>query len=144
MTAYGYLRCSTVEQAVAGYSIESQRRAIADRYPDAQWVEDAGASGSTLDRPGLAGLLRVIGRGDTLVVSKLDRLSRSVVDFGALLALAKDSGWALAALDFGMDTSTPNGELVANVLMPSASGIGARSRSARETACAQRRLAAAG
>ena len=48
MTAYGYLRCSTSEQVQDGYSIESQRTVIAQRFPDPEWTEDAGESGSTL------------------------------------------------------------------------------------------------
>jgi DNA invertase Pin-like site-specific DNA recombinase len=116
MTVYGYLRCSTSEQAQDGYSIESQRTVIAERFPDVEWIEDAGASGSTLERPGLAGLLDVIGRGDSIVVSRLDRLSRSVVDFGTLLQRSQDEHWSLVALDFALDTGTPGGRLIAHIL----------------------------
>ncbi len=51
-----------------------------------------------------------------LVVAKLDRLSRSVADFAGLLDAAQRGGWGLVALDLGVDTSTPAGELVANVM----------------------------
>jgi DNA invertase Pin-like site-specific DNA recombinase len=50
------------------------------------------------------------------VVYKLDRLSRSVIDAGHLLERAQREGWNVVALDFGLDLSTPNGKLVANVL----------------------------
>lgn len=116
MTAYGYLRCSTIEQAQEGYSIESQRAAISVQFPDAEWVEDAGESASTLDRPGLTGLLKAIRRGDSIVVSRLDRLSRSVVDFGTLLQRSQAEGWSLVALDFNLDTATPGGRLIAHIL----------------------------
>lgn len=121
MTVYAYLRVSTDSQAEDGYGLAAQRAAIEHEasyrgWDDMVWTEEA-KSGATLDRPQLMRLLNLIGRGDTLVVAKLDRLSRSVVDFGTLLERAKTSGWALSALDFGMDTSTPNGELVATVLM---------------------------
>jgi hypothetical protein len=55
-------------------------------------------------------------RADTLVVSKLDRLSRSLVDFAGLMERASRENWALVALDLGVDTTTPTGEMVANVM----------------------------
>jgi DNA invertase Pin-like site-specific DNA recombinase len=51
-----------------------------------------------------------------LVVAKLDRLSRSLLDFAALMEGGRRSGWALVALDLGVDTTTPAGEMMANVL----------------------------
>jgi DNA invertase Pin-like site-specific DNA recombinase len=51
------------------------------------------------------------------VVSKLDRLSRSVSDFGGLLDRASKKGWALVCLDLGVDTTTPVGEFTANVVV---------------------------
>ncbi len=51
-----------------------------------------------------------------MVVAKLDRLSRSVQDFSATMDTARKQGWALVALDLGVDTTTPAGELVANVM----------------------------
>jgi len=58
----------------------------------------------------------VAGEVTGLVVAKLDRISRSVVDFGNLLAFFEDAEATLVALDLGVDTSTPGGRLVANVL----------------------------
>jgi DNA invertase Pin-like site-specific DNA recombinase len=51
-----------------------------------------------------------------VVVAKLDRLSRSLMDFSALMERARRRGWALVALDLGVDTTTPAGEMLANVL----------------------------
>jgi DNA invertase Pin-like site-specific DNA recombinase len=50
------------------------------------------------------------------VVAKLDRLSRSVQQAAALLAEAEHEGWAIVALDLGVDLSTPSGEVMAHVL----------------------------
>jgi DNA invertase Pin-like site-specific DNA recombinase len=80
--------------------------------------EDAGISGSSLNRPGLTEALATVesGRASALVVAKLDRLSRSLMDFSALMERARRRGWALLALDLGVDTTTPAGEMLANVL----------------------------
>jgi len=100
------------------------------------WVEDAGASGKSMSRPGIQAALAALGRREAsvLVVAKLDRLSRSVQDFAATMATAQKQGWALVALDLGVDTTTPAGELIANVMASVAQWerriIGARTRDA--------------
>ncbi len=53
---------------------------------------------------------------EALVVAKLDRLSRSLLDFAALTERARQGGWQLVALDLGVETATPSGEMMANVL----------------------------
>ena len=60
-------------------------------------------------------LLRA-GQAEALVVSKLDRLSRSLADFARLLELASKQGWGVVAIDLGIDTTTPTGELVASIM----------------------------
>jgi len=71
-----------------------------------------------MKRPGIAAALEALRskRADTLVVSKLDRLSRSMLDFAALMDRSTKEGWALVALDLGVDTTTPAGEAMANVM----------------------------
>lgn len=56
------------------------------------------------------------GESNALVVAKLDRLSRSMLDFAALMATAQKQQWALVALDCAVDTSTPAREAIAHVL----------------------------
>jgi len=51
-----------------------------------------------------------------IIVSKLDRLSRSVHDFAGLMQQAQRQGWGLVALDVGIDMTTPVGGLIANVM----------------------------
>ena len=60
------------------------------------------------------------GDADVLVVAKLDRLSRSLVDFAALMERAARQKWNLVALDLGIDLSTPAGEFLANVMASAA------------------------
>lgn len=126
-TMIGYLRVSTEEQANSGLGLDAQRETI-QRYADAQgwdviWYLDEGLSAKSLDRPQLQAALtrlHVIAKRrdvDGIVVAKLDRLSRSVHDFSGLLKLAAARKWSVVAIDLGVDTSTPTGKLVANVMM---------------------------
>ena len=81
-------------------------------------IEDAGYSAKDLKRPGVQSALDVLKQGgaDALVVAKLDRLSRSMLDFASIMAMATKQGWGLIALDCAVDTTTPAGEAMANVL----------------------------
>jgi len=118
----GYARVSTHEQGANGVGLDAQEAAIRAECDRKGWllvdvVRDQGASGRSLERPRLIAILDRIkaGEAEGLIVSKLDRLSRSVVDFGTLLEWFSDREASLIALDLGIDTSTPGGRLVANV-----------------------------
>jgi len=119
----GYARCSTLEQADAGNGLAAQQAAIAGECARRGWrlleiARDEGHSGKSLDRPALHDALQRIAAGEAsgLVVAKLDRISRSVVDFGRLLEWFDSADATLVAMDLGMDTSTSSGRLVANVM----------------------------
>lgn len=114
---------STEEQRASGAGLAAQREAIAAECRRRGWevvelIEDAGYSGKDLRRPGVRRALEELqrGRADVLVVAKLDRLSRSMLDFTALMAQAQRRGWALVALDAPVDTTSPAGEAMANIL----------------------------
>jgi DNA invertase Pin-like site-specific DNA recombinase len=134
---------STEEQGRSGAGLAAQREAILRECERRGWrlvevIDDEGYSAKDLRRPGIKIALDELkrGRADALVVAKLDRLSRSMVDFSALMAAAQRQGWALVALDCAVDTSTPVGEVVANVLATFAQFerrlIGQRTREALE------------
>lgn len=120
----GYVRVSTDEQADSGAGLVAQREAIAREVERRGWrllavYEDAGASGkSVAGRPGLAQALTVLesGKAGALLVAKLDRLSRSLMDFASLMERSRRRGWALVALDLGVDTTSPAGEMMASVV----------------------------
>lgn len=123
MRAVGYIRVSTEDQADSGAGLEAQRTAIQEQCLRRGWDlvtihADTASARSLASRPGLARALADIDRGDAgaLVVAKLDRLSRSLLDFSALMERSRKKGWALVALDLGVDTTTPAGEMMANVL----------------------------
>ena len=84
-----YLRVSTDKQADRGVSLDAQRvkvAAYAELY-DLDVIVDSGGSAKSLDRPGLQRALGMLKRGEAeaLLVVKLDRLTRSVVDLGSLV-----------------------------------------------------------
>jgi DNA invertase Pin-like site-specific DNA recombinase len=124
----GYVRVSTDEQHASGAGVSAQRAAIRTECERRGWHllriigEDSGASSATLERSGLQQVLDILDRGaaDVLVVAKLDRLSRSVAQGAQVMDRAKRRGWSLVALDFGLDTTTPAGEMVANVILSTA------------------------
>ena len=123
MRVIGYVRVSTEEQAMSGAGLQAQRAAIAREARRRGWelvetIEDRGYSAKDLRRPGVQEALRALEAGDAkaLVVAKLDRLSRSMLDFASLMATAQKQQWALVALDVAVDTSTPAGEMLVNVL----------------------------
>ena len=119
-----YLRVSTDKQADKGISLEAQQdkaKAYASLY-DLDLVEviiDAGESAKTLERPGLQRALSMLktGQADALLVVKLDRLTRSVVDLGKLIETYFAPGKAaLLSVSEQIDTRSAAGRLVLNIL----------------------------
>jgi len=122
MRVIAYARVSTEEQGLSGAGMEAQRAAIVAECERRGWAlvesfEDVGA-GKNLKRPGVQAALEALSRGEAsaLVVAKLDRLSRSMLDFAGVMASAQKQSWALVALDCAVDTTTPAGEAMAHVL----------------------------
>jgi DNA invertase Pin-like site-specific DNA recombinase len=118
-----YVRVSTDEQRGSGAGLAAQRAAILTECERRGWrlvdvIEDAGYSAKDLKRPGVQLALDVLAQGqaDALVVAKLDRLSRSMLDFASIMATAQKQRWGLVALDCAVDTTTPAGEAMAHIL----------------------------
>ena len=118
-----YSRVSTDDQAESGLGLEDQRKRLDGMAAAKGWVStlsltDNGVSAKSLDRPALSQALELLasGQAQALMVTKLDRLTRSVGDLGELMARAESEGWALIVLDLGVDTTTASGKLVANVM----------------------------
>lgn len=124
LRAVAYLRVSTEEQADSAAGLDAQRAAISEMAARRGWAVvdeqvDAGVSGKSMgNRPALAAALSWVERGDAdvLVVAKLDRLSRSVVDFSQTLARAAAGEWSLAVIDVDVDMTSPSGELMAHIV----------------------------
>lgn len=119
-----YVRVSSNEQASGGHSLETQEARIkaycvAHQCVLTDVISDPGVSASTLEREGLEMALALIaeGRADGLVVTKLDRLTRSVVDLGKLIADGAGSTYQLHSLDDHLDTATATGRLMLNLIV---------------------------
>ena len=141
----GYLRVSKADRTRSErLGLDAQRAAIvaaaeSKGWQIVGWYEDDGVSGKSTERPGLQSALYLLARPrtrnvDGLVAAKLDRLSRSVVDFGKLLDLSTRQKWSLAVLDFDLDTSTATGRMIAGIVVQFAQFerevIGERTRAA--------------
>jgi DNA invertase Pin-like site-specific DNA recombinase len=119
-----YQRVSTREQADSGAGLGAQKTALTFglqmRQAEAlNWdCVDKGKSGKNLQRDGLDQALKLIreGKAGGIMVSKLDRLSRSLLDFAFLMMTADKEGWNIVALDLGVDLATPAGKMMAGIL----------------------------
>lgn len=115
---------STEEQGDSKAGLEAQEAIIREEVERRGWelvaVRTDVASGKSLrKRDQLGRTLRDLAAGDAdvLVVAKLDRLSRSVMDFAGIMETAKEEGWSIRVLDLDVDMTTSMGELVANIMI---------------------------
>lgn len=108
----GYARVST-----AGQDLDAQLAALATAGVDAERVFTDKLSGSAkTDRPGLAMMLDYARAGDTVVVTAIDRLGRSVAEVTRTIAELGERQILLRALREGVDTATPTGRAVAAIM----------------------------
>lgn len=124
MRAIGYARVSTDKQADSGVSLEAQQEkiramAVVQGAVLQDLIVDAGESAKTLDRPGMERLLSLVEarKVDTVIIAKLDRLTRSVKDLALLLEHFTRRGVALVSVAESLDTSTAAGRLVLNIMV---------------------------
>jgi DNA invertase Pin-like site-specific DNA recombinase len=123
MKVIGYTRVSTAEQAKDGWTLSQQRKLIESECERRGWelvevIEDAGFSGRTDDRPGLRRALSMLAKRKAkgIVVARLDRLARSLINLAEWIDLSAKQKWAIVALDHELNTTTANGRLVARII----------------------------
>lgn len=125
MNVVGYIRVSTNEQAENGVSLDAQAAKIRgycklNNLRCVEVVRDNGFSAKDLKRPGLARILTELqGEGrrfDGIVVTKLDRLTRSVRDMVRLTDLADTHKVALVSIQEAVDTGTATGQLFRTIV----------------------------
>jgi site-specific DNA recombinase len=124
MNAVGYARVSTEKQADFGVSLEAQTEkikamAVVQGAPLSDVIVDAGESAKSLNRPGMAKLLTLVDAGavDTVIIAKLDRLTRSVADLAELLKRFERGGVSLVSVADSLDTRSAARRLVLNIMV---------------------------
>lgn len=121
----GYVRVSRVGgrggESFISPELQRERITLAASGNDVeivQWFEDLDHSGGKWERPGFQAALETVERGDAqvVVVARLTRFARSVLDTHRALARLEDAGGALLAADVNVDVSTSTGRLIRGVL----------------------------
>lgn len=120
--AIGYIRVSTSEQATEGISLENQKEKI-QAYCELHdfsltgIIEDAGKSGKNLNRDGIQELMTAIRKKsvNAVVVYRLDRLSRKVIDTLHIIEAIEKSGVTFHSLNEKIDTGTAMGRFFLNI-----------------------------
>lgn len=110
-TVIGYARTSTLDQT---YGLDAQLRDLTAAGCEKIFQEQV--SSVDKSRPELERALDYVREGDVFVVTKLDRLARSMADLVRLRDALQFKGGTLKVLALGIDTSTPTGKLMMNLL----------------------------
>lgn len=109
MSIIGYARVSST-----GQSLDVQIDKL-NQYGCNKTYQDK-ISGTTADRPELKQCLDYVREGDQLVITKLDRLARSTLHLTQIADMLQQKGVELVVIDQHIDTSTPTGKLLFNML----------------------------
>ena len=112
---YGYGRVSTRGQAKDGNSLEVQEKALKENGAEVVYLD--AFTGTKIDRPELDKLLDVLREGDTLIVTKLDRIARTATQGTELIQSLLDRGVVVHVLNMGLMDNTPTGKLIRNVML---------------------------
>ena len=112
---YGYVRVSTMGQAHDGNSLEAQINAL--REAGAEKIFSDVFSGKTTKRPELDKLLRVIQSSDILIITRLDRIARSLIQGVQLLDSLNAKGIIVEVLNLGTIDNSPTGKLIRNIML---------------------------
>ena len=111
----GYARVSTKLQEREGNSLEVQEQQL--KAAGARIVFTESFTGATLDRPQLNELRKALEAGDTLMITKLDRLARSASQGIAFIEDLLSHGISVHVLNMGLMDNTPTGKLIRNILL---------------------------
>lgn len=109
----GYARVSTKGQATKGNSLEEQERALKEAGCTVIYKDTF--TGTKTDRPQFNKLLKDIKSGDTLIVTKLDRIARSLTQGSELISDLIDKDIKVNILNIGIMDNTPASKLIKNI-----------------------------
>ena len=110
---YGYARVSTKGQQKDGNSLEAQEKAL--REHGAEIIFKDSFTGTLKHRPELDKLMSVLGEGDVLIVTKLDRIARSVTHGVELIEELLNRGVKVHILNMGIMDNTPASKLIRTI-----------------------------
>ena len=112
---FGYIRVSTRKQARDGNSLEAQREALT--AAGAEKIYTDAFTGTKMERPEWDKLRAQLRRGDVLIVTRLDRLARSVSQASGLITDMIDEGITIHVLNLGILSNDSVNTLLRNVLL---------------------------
>ena len=121
-TAFCYVRASTIEEVKAG-SNEMQKEILDHFCKSKNWdykiYEDKGKTGANMDRDGFKKMMKDVGKEKpyAIVVTKIDRYARSLIDLLNSIQNLEEKGIGFISVeDSGIDTTSPNGRLLLQIL----------------------------
>ena len=112
---FGYIRVSTRKQARDGNSLEAQREALTAAGAEKIYTDTF--TGTKMERPEWDKLRAQLRRGDVLIVTRLDRLARSVSQASGLITDMIDEGITIHVLNLGVLSNDSVNTLLRNVLL---------------------------
>lgn len=113
--SFGYIRVSTTKQANDGNSLESQEKAV--KEAGATEIYQDTYTGTSTDRPNFNELMKVLKAGDVLVVTKLDRMARSVSQGIKIIEELLNKGVVVNVLNLGKMDDSASGKLIRNIML---------------------------
>jgi len=111
---YGYARVSSKGQQREGNSLEDQREQLVAM--GAQEIIEECYTGTTMARPKFNALLEKLQPGDTLLVTKFDRIARTAAEGELLIRRLKERGIVVNIANMGISNDTTTGKLLLTIL----------------------------
>lgn len=112
---YGYARVSTKGQAKNGNGMDAQIQAL--KAAGAEVIYSDAFTGTRTDRPEFSKLCDTITSGDTLIVTKLDRMARSVIDGADIINKLLKKNVDVNILNMGKLDNSPSGRLITTIFL---------------------------
>jgi site-specific DNA recombinase len=124
MKAAVYTRVSTPGQAINGESLDMQKERLIEYVKNHNWelyktYEDGGFSGKDTNRPAFQQMIKdaELKKFDVLVVYKIDRLSRSILDFHTTMKFLEKQNISFVSITQQFDTTNSMGRLMLAILV---------------------------
>lgn len=112
---YGYIRVSTIKQANEGNSLEVQEKLLIENGVPIENIYRDVYTGIKADRPKFNEILKILKEGDILVVAKLDRFARSMIEGSRVVNELIEKDIKVNVLNIGLMDNTPSSKLIRNI-----------------------------